>query len=131
MSLLAEITKTKNGIRSKDLEDSYIGVKEDLDALICGGDVIAISNTEDKDKMIFSRGESFLVEMDLCCVWVLIRGEPFCSFFGIWELFKTYSCYYVVKLFQDTSYRGSMVFSIATVATGNSQHQKKSICLFI
>lgn len=64
VSLLAEITKTKNGIRSKDLEDSYIGVKEDLDALICGGDVIAISNTEDKDKMIFSRGESFLVEID-------------------------------------------------------------------
>jgi len=37
---------------------------EDLDALVTAGDVIALSNTEDKDKILFPRGEPFFVELD-------------------------------------------------------------------
>lgn len=68
-TLLAQINRSndfvgKKGIARRDLEDAYDGVELDLDALITAGDVLAISNTEDKDKILFPRGEAFLVELD-------------------------------------------------------------------
>jgi hypothetical protein len=63
-TLLAQINRCKNGVPMKDLTDAYDGVETDLDALITAGDVIALLNTEDKDKILFPRGESFLVELD-------------------------------------------------------------------
>lgn len=63
-SLLAQINRCKNGVARRDLEDAYDGVEENLDALITAGDVLAISNTEFRDKILFPRGEAFLVEMD-------------------------------------------------------------------
>lgn len=63
-TLLAQINRCKNGVGRRDLEDAYDGVNEDLDALVTAGDVLAISNTEDKDKILFPRGEAFLVELD-------------------------------------------------------------------
>lgn len=62
--LIAQVNRAKNGIRRKDLLDSYEGIERDIDDLITSGDVIAILNTEDKDKILFPRGESFLVELD-------------------------------------------------------------------
>ncbi|KAG7374580.1 hypothetical protein IV203_013675 [Nitzschia inconspicua] len=63
-TLLAQINRSKNGIGVKDLQDAYDGVEDDLDALICAGDVLALSNNEDKDKILFPRGEPFFVELD-------------------------------------------------------------------
>eukprot|EP00526_Cylindrotheca_closterium_P008850 CAMPEP_0113617292 /NCGR_PEP_ID=MMETSP0017_2-20120614/8699_1 /TAXON_ID=2856 /ORGANISM="Cylindrotheca closterium" /LENGTH=518 /DNA_ID=CAMNT_0000526671 /DNA_START=21 /DNA_END=1577 /DNA_ORIENTATION=+ /assembly_acc=CAM_ASM_000147 len=63
-TLLAQINRCKNGVPRRDLDDAYDGVEEHLDALITAGDVLAINNTEDKDKILFPRGEAFLVEMD-------------------------------------------------------------------
>jgi hypothetical protein len=64
-TLLAQINCCKNGVaRCADLEDAYDGVEDDLDALIMAGDVLAIDNSEDKDKILFPRGEAFLVELD-------------------------------------------------------------------
>lgn len=62
--LIAQVNRAKNGIRRKDLLDSYEGIEEDIDELITSGDVIAVLNSEDKDKILFPRGESFLVELD-------------------------------------------------------------------
>lgn len=63
-TLLAQINRCKNGVPRRDLDDAYDGVEDDLDALITAGDVLAINNSEDKDKILFPRGEAFLVEMD-------------------------------------------------------------------
>jgi hypothetical protein len=63
-TLLAQINRSKNGVAMKDLMDAYDGVEDDLDALICAGDVLALSNTEVKDKILFPRGEPFFVELD-------------------------------------------------------------------
>jgi hypothetical protein len=63
-TLLAQINRCKNGVARRDLEDAYDGVEDHLDALITAGDVLAINNTEDKDKILFPRGEAFLVELD-------------------------------------------------------------------
>ena len=63
-TLLAQINRCKNGVARRDLEDAYDGAERDLDALICAGDILAITNTEDKDKILFPRGEPFLVELD-------------------------------------------------------------------
>jgi len=62
--LLAQINRCKNGVAMRDLIDSYDGVEIDLAALITAGDVMAIHNPEDKDKILFPRGEAFLVELD-------------------------------------------------------------------
>jgi hypothetical protein len=48
----------------RDLLDSYPEVADDIGALGVAGDIITIANTEDKDKVLFPRGESFLVELD-------------------------------------------------------------------
>ena len=62
--LLAQINDCKNGVRQSDLIDAYETVKEDLDSLITAGDVMAVINSEDKDKILFPRGDTFLVELD-------------------------------------------------------------------
>lgn len=68
-SLLAQINRMDNGVPFRDLEDSYDGIDEDIDALITAGDVIAVQNSEDKDRIIFPRGEAFYVELDgLLCL---------------------------------------------------------------
>ena len=63
-TLLAQINRCKNGAPMRDMIDSYDTVMDDLDALICAGDIIALYNTEDKDKVLFPRGEPFFVELD-------------------------------------------------------------------
>jgi TFA2 Winged helix domain 2 len=63
-TLLAQINRMSSGVPMRDLSDSYPGVDDDLKMLITGGDVIAVYNSEDKDKILFPRGESFLVELD-------------------------------------------------------------------
>jgi hypothetical protein len=63
-SLLAQINRMHSGVPMRDLLDSYLTVEQDLQALITAGDVLAVSNTEDKDKVIFPRGEAFYVELD-------------------------------------------------------------------
>lgn len=62
--LLAQINRCKNGVGSRDLSDAYDGVEEDLAALVTAGDVLAVANPEDKDRILFPRGEQFLVELD-------------------------------------------------------------------
>lgn len=63
-TLLAQINRCKNGVPMRDMADSYDRVIFDLDALITAGDIMALHNTEDKDKVLFPRGEPFLVELD-------------------------------------------------------------------
>jgi hypothetical protein len=62
--LLAQINRCKNGIRATELYDAYEGVVEDINALVTGGDVVAVANPEDKDRTLFPRGEPFLVELE-------------------------------------------------------------------
>jgi len=63
--LLAQINKSKYGIRRLDLLDSYEGVKEDIHDLITAGDIIGIPNAEEKENYILCpRGEPFFVELD-------------------------------------------------------------------
>lgn len=64
-TLLAQINRCKNGVPvMRDLADAYDGVEEDVAALITAGDVLAVPNPEDKDRILFPRGEAFLVELD-------------------------------------------------------------------
>lgn len=64
IGLLAQVNRCKNGVRQRELLDSYEGIQEDIDELITSGEIIAVLNTEDKDKILFPRGESMLVELD-------------------------------------------------------------------
>lgn len=63
-SLLAQINRMHTGVPARDLVDSYAGIEADIRALVTGGDAIAIQNTEDKDKILFPRGDCFFVELD-------------------------------------------------------------------
>lgn len=63
-SLLAQINRMTSGVPMRDLLDSYQGVERDIDGLITGGDIIAVYNSEDRDKILFPRGDDFLVELD-------------------------------------------------------------------
>lgn len=63
-TLLAQINRCKNGVPMRDLVDAYEGVDQDLQMLITAGDVLAVANSEDKDKILFPRGDAFLVELD-------------------------------------------------------------------
>jgi hypothetical protein len=65
-TLLAQINRMKNGVRWNDLADAYDGVEGDLRRLLVGGEVLGVSNPEEKDRILFPRGESFLVELDGC-----------------------------------------------------------------
>lgn len=62
--LLAQINRSKNGVRRIDLLDSYEGIADDIEELITSGDVVAVLNSENKDKILYPRGEPFLVELD-------------------------------------------------------------------
>lgn len=65
-TLLAQINREFNGVAMRHLLDAYseAEVAADISALVTAGDVIAIQNSEDKDKILFPRGEAFLVELD-------------------------------------------------------------------
>lgn len=63
-TLLAQINRMKNGVKLSDLMDAYDGVEKDLQKLLTGGEILGVTNPEDKDKILFPRGESFLVELD-------------------------------------------------------------------
>jgi len=63
-TLLAQINRMTSGVPMRDLLDSYLTVQEDINGLITAGDIIAVANTEDKDKILFPRGDVFLVELD-------------------------------------------------------------------
>ena len=63
-ALLAQVNRCPYGVGLRDLQDSYDGVLRDVAALVTAGEVIAVSNPEDKDKVLFPRGETFLVELD-------------------------------------------------------------------
>jgi hypothetical protein len=62
--LLAQINRERNGIRQEHLMDSYDGVEDDIQDMITSGEIIAIFNEEKKDRVLFPRGESFIVELD-------------------------------------------------------------------
>lgn len=65
IGLLAQINKSKYGIKRHDLLDSYEGVEQDIAALITAGEIIAIPNSEHKDNpVLIQRGETFFVELD-------------------------------------------------------------------
>jgi hypothetical protein len=65
IGLLAQINKSKYGIKRHDLLDSYEGVEQDIGALISAGEIIAIPNSEQKDNpVLIQRGETFFVELD-------------------------------------------------------------------
>jgi hypothetical protein len=63
-SLLAQINRMTTGVPMRDLLDSYLTVEDDIQQLITAGDIIAVVNTEDKDKILYPRGDAFLVELD-------------------------------------------------------------------
>lgn len=63
-TLLAQINRKPDGVSQKDLNDCYDGVEEDIKALVTGGDIIAVHNSEDKTNVLFPRGDTFLVELD-------------------------------------------------------------------
>ena len=63
-TLLAQMNRCPYGVGLRDLQDSYDGVLRDVAALVTAGEVIAVSNPEDKDRVLFPRGETFLVELD-------------------------------------------------------------------
>uniref|UniRef100_A0A7S2U8X2 TFA2 Winged helix domain-containing protein n=1 Tax=Attheya septentrionalis TaxID=420275 RepID=A0A7S2U8X2_9STRA len=64
VGLLAQINRSINGVAVRDLNDAYDDVDRDLNALVTAGDVVALDNPEDKSKILFPRGEPFLVELD-------------------------------------------------------------------
>uniref|UniRef100_A0A7S2K4C3 TFA2 Winged helix domain-containing protein n=1 Tax=Leptocylindrus danicus TaxID=163516 RepID=A0A7S2K4C3_9STRA len=61
--LLALINQGKYGIPAKDFSDAYNGVEQDLQDLITSGEILAVANTDKKDKTLFRRGDVFLVEL--------------------------------------------------------------------
>lgn len=65
-TLLAQINRMKYGVKFSDLLDAYDGVEKDLQQLLTGGEILGVMNPEEKDKILFPRGESFLVELDGC-----------------------------------------------------------------
>jgi hypothetical protein len=65
-TLLAQINRCKHGIKWSDLTDAYDDVDRDLQKLLTGGEILGVSNPEERDKVLFPRGEYFLVELDGC-----------------------------------------------------------------
>lgn len=66
VTLLAQINRMKYGIRWNDLVDAYDNVEHDLHGLLRSGEILGIANPEEKDRILFPRGDSFLVELDGC-----------------------------------------------------------------
>jgi len=77
-TLLAQINRSKNGIKYNDLIDAYDNIEYDLQSLLTAGEILGVTNPEEKDKILFPRGESFLVELDGCLHLELppIPNEP-------------------------------------------------------
>jgi len=65
-TLLAQINRSKNGIKYNDLIDAYDNIEYDLQSLLTAGEILGVTNPEEKDKILFPRGDSFLVELDGC-----------------------------------------------------------------
>ena len=65
-TMLAQINRMANGVPSKELMDSYASAPADIQALITAGDIIALSNSgsDEKDRILFPRGDDFFVELD-------------------------------------------------------------------
>jgi hypothetical protein len=65
LSLISQINRTNQGIPMiRDLYDCYVGIEKDIASCICSGDIIAIANNDDRDKILFPRGDLFLTELD-------------------------------------------------------------------
>mmetsp|Transcript_10613 Transcript_10613/g.18634 ORF Transcript_10613/g.18634 Transcript_10613/m.18634 type:complete len:574 (+) Transcript_10613:124-1845(+) len=75
-TLLAQINRMKNGVKWSDLTDAYDHVEKDLQKLLTGGEILGVWNNEEKDKILFPRGESFLVELDGCVTLELPKMPP-------------------------------------------------------
>lgn len=65
-TLLAQINRCKHGVKWSDLTDAYDGVEKDLQKLLTGGEILGVNNPEERDKVLFPRGDHFLVELDGC-----------------------------------------------------------------
>lgn len=65
-TLLAQINRCKHGVKWSDLTDAYDDVEKDLQKLLTGGEILGVSNPEERDKVLFPRGDHFLVELDGC-----------------------------------------------------------------
>jgi hypothetical protein len=65
-SLLGQINRMRDtGIPMiRDLYDSYPGIEQDIQQCITAGEVICLPNPEDRDKILFPRGDVFFVELD-------------------------------------------------------------------
>ncbi|KAL3761617.1 hypothetical protein ACHAWU_000104 [Discostella pseudostelligera] len=75
-TLLAQINRMKNGIKASELVDAYDNVEKDIQKLITSGEVLGVYNPEEKDKILFPRGESFLVELDGCISLIEEMAPP-------------------------------------------------------
>ena len=65
LSLISQINRTNQGIPMiRDLYDCYTGIEKDIASCICSGEIIAIANNDDRDKILFPRGDLFLTELD-------------------------------------------------------------------
>ncbi|KAK1742604.1 transcription initiation factor TFIIE subunit beta [Skeletonema marinoi] len=65
-TLLAQINRCKHGVKWSDLTDAYDDVEKDLKKLLAGGEILGVNNPEERDKVLFPRGDHFLVELDGC-----------------------------------------------------------------
>jgi len=65
-TLLAQINRCKHGVKWSDLTDAYDDVEKDLQKLLTGGEILGVNNPEERDKVLFPRGDHFLVELDGC-----------------------------------------------------------------
>ena len=65
-TLLAQINRCKHGVKWSDLIDAYEGVENDLKNLLTGGEILGVNNPEERGKVLFPRGDHFLVELDGC-----------------------------------------------------------------
>ncbi len=65
-TLLAQINRCKHGVKWSDLTDAYDDVERDLQKLLTGGEILGVNNPEERDKVLFPRGDHFLVELDGC-----------------------------------------------------------------
>jgi hypothetical protein len=65
-TLLAQINRCKHGVKWSDLTDAYDDVEKDMQKLLTGGEILGVNNPEERDKVLFPRGDHFLVELDGC-----------------------------------------------------------------
>lgn len=65
-TLLAQINRCRHGVKWSDLADAYDDVEKDLQKLLTGGEILGVNNPEERDKVLFPRGDHFLIELDGC-----------------------------------------------------------------